>query len=281
MKVLWFLKGILAVILSFFLSLLPGAFPRVPHEKKLDLVWADEFDGNELDETKWKICGESGTSVRRGSYWNLDMATVEDGNLHIRTQYYPKGYKGNEKPGWYTCGIDTSGLFEQKYGYFEVRCILPKGVGLWSAFWMQSNGMFKEDAGGTNGAEIDVMEAPFFKDKFKKKVTSNIHIDGYGEAHKSKKVCNAYVLFRNPYEEFNTYGVEWNEKQYTFYVNGIKTAKSDFGGASQVPEYLLLSVEVGGENAVPADSWAGKALENDSEVTDFIVDYVRVYQYKQ
>ena len=93
-------------------------------------------------------------------------------------------------------------------------------------------------------------------------------------------MCEAYLLKNDPYEEFNTYGLEWNEDGYIFYVNGIETGRSDFGGASQTPEYMLLSVEVGGSDAHPGDSWAVSALTPDSETTDFIVDYVRAYQYK-
>lgn len=95
-----------------------------------------------------------------------------------------------------------------------------------------------------------------------------------------KNACEPFVLFNDPYEEFNTYGVEWNEDGYTFYVNGIRTGHSDFGGASRVPEYLILSVEVGGTDGVPGNSWAGAPLAPDSETSDFIVDCVRAYQYK-
>ena len=46
-------------------------------------------------------------------------------------------------------------------------------------------------------------------------------------------------------------------------------------------EWLLLSVEVGGSKAVPGESWAGPSIETNTEApTDFIVDYVRAYQYK-
>ena len=284
MQVISFLKAVAALFLSFILMLSSAGFPRVPHEKDLELVWSDEFDGDTLDRTKWKAHHGSddaqNPAVRRGSYWLTDLATVQDGNLHIRTAYYPDGYLDNGKPGWYTCGLDTAGLYEQKYGYFEIRCILPKGSGMWAAFWMLCSGMSNVDGGGTDGAEIDVFEAPFYGERFNRKVASNLHIDGYGEAHQSKKVCEPYVLFNNPYESYNTYGVAWNKDGYTFYINGINTGRSDFGGASQVPEYLILSVEVGGNDGVPGESWAGDPLAEDSEVSDFIVDYVRAYQYK-
>ena len=283
-NVLAFLKAVLALFLSFFMAMSSAGFPRVPHAKDFELVWADEFDGTAFDTAKWAglYCNDDteNPAIRRGSYWHTDMATVKDGSLHIRTEYYPDGYKGNGKPGWYSCGLFTKGLFEQKYGYFEVRCILPKGSGMWSAFWLTCDGMKHVDGGGTDGAEIDVMEAPYYGKRLNQKIASNIHYDGYEEDHKSKRACEPYLLFNDPYEEFNTYGLEWNENEYIFYVNGIKTGRSTFGGASQVPEYLLLSVEVGGDDAVPGDSWAGDAIAKDSHPTDFVVDYVRVYQYK-
>ena len=282
------LKAVVAVFIGFFMGLSPAGFPRVPNEKKLELVWSDEFDGGALDLTKWKGhgCGVGETVVRRGSWWNTDMATVKDGQLHIRTEYYPEGYHGNGKPGWYTCGIDTNDLFEPTYGYFEARCILPKGSGMWSAFWMISDSMaWKPDAGavegsGEDGAEIDIFESVFYESKTPRCVSTNIHIDGYGEFHKSTNVCEPFILFNDPYENFNTYGVEWNEDGYIFYINGIETGRSGFGGASKVPEYLILSVEVGGNNAEPARDWIGGPLTPGCEVTDFIVDYVRAYRYK-
>ncbi len=284
MKAISFLRAVAALILSLFLTLSSAGFPRVPHEKKLELVWSDEFDGESLDRTKWEghhcTDDDSSPAVRRGSYWHTGLAVVEDGCLRIQTRYLPDGLNGNGKPGWYSCGIDTNGLYEQRYGYFEVRCILPRGTGMWSAFWMLTGSMGNVDGGGTDGAEIDVMESPFYTARCNRKISSNIHYDGYGDAHQSKNVCEPFILFNDPYEEFNTYGIEWDEDGYTFYINGIKTGSSDFGGASRVSEYMILSVEVGGAGAVPGESWAGATLSPGGEVTDFVIDYVRAYQYK-
>ena len=277
-----FFRALWALAQSLFLIITPFSFPRVPHEKRLELVWSDEFDGDALDKTKWEghYCNAEEASVRRGSYWNTNAAFLEDGNLHIPVRYCPEGLGGSGKPGWYTCGIDTRGLYEQTYGYFEVRCILPKGSGLWAAFWMLCDGMGHVDGTGTDGAEIDVFESPFSAQKHNRMVSSNLHIDGYGDDHKSENVCKAYNLLNDPYRKFNTYGVEWTEKGYTFYINGVKTGFSDFGGASQVPEYLILSVEVGGDNGEPGESWAPGVLAPGDAPTDFIVDYVRAYQFK-
>lgn len=274
-------------VVSFFLTLFgaPG-YPsaQTVDMSKFELTWSDEFDGDEVDMTKWEAgwWGNGNTFVRNGGWWNSDIAFVENDCLHIPTKYYENGLKNDGKAGWYSTQLTTRNSFEQKYGYFEVRCILPKGTGLWSAFWAICEGTFNVDGSGKDGSEIDIFESPFYGDSGKRDVVSSaIHYDGYDEAHKSKTIHKTHVYGSNPYEEFNTYGVEWNEKGYTFYINGHKCKETDFGGVSRVPEYLLLSVEVGGKNGIPDKSWAGDSIDtNDFEPTDFIVDYVRAYQYK-
>ena len=105
-------------------------------------------------------------------------------------------------------------------------------------------------------------------------VSSNIHYDGYGEDHKSLG-SHKFLVKGDPYSEFNTYGVEWNSDGYTFYINGVKSFSTDYGGASEVPEFLILSVETGGIDGVPEGDILGGVDESA-----FVVDYVRAYQYK-
>lgn len=263
----------------------PPENPQIVCMDDFTLVWADEFDGTALDASKWTgfRCGADTAVVRQGGWWHTDFATVQDGNLRIAARYCENGYKGG-KPGWYSCGLCTTGLFEQTCGYFETRCILPKGVGLWSAFWMLPQDFSHTVGnGGTDGAELDIFESPNYHYKLSDNVnvvTSNIHIDGYGKEEQSECVATPFIEANDPYETFNTYGVEWNEKEYIFYINGVETGRSAFGGTSRVPEYLLLTLEVGGVNGVAGESWAGDALSPDAQPTDFVVDYVRAYQYK-
>ncbi len=63
-------------------------------------------------------------------------------------------------------------------------------------------------------------------------------------------------------------------------VAGVKSGESSFGGASETAKYMVRAVEVGVENAEPGASWASGALSADEAPTDFIIDYVRAYQYK-
>ncbi|MBQ6864712.1 MAG: glycoside hydrolase family 16 protein [Clostridia bacterium] len=281
-----FFQTLIALFAALCSMLFGMSFPLLENKTadmdKFELVWSDEFDSDTLDTAKWQGCNHAPgqTVVRKGGYWNMDMVSVRDGNLHIAAKYYEDGYLGNGKAGWYTGAVFTKDLYEQTHGYFEIRCILPTGSGLWSAFWMNSTTMAQVGNGGTDGAEIDIFESAYYSTAFKNRVSSAVHYDGYGDDLQSTTVAKPFILNNDPYKEFNTYGLEWNENEYIFYINGVETGRSNFGGTSLVPEYLILSVEIGGADGVAADSWAGKALDKNFTPTDFIVDYVRAYQYK-
>ena len=272
-KITAFFMTLISVFCSIF------GIPYYPVGDKIDmdrfeLVWCDEFDGESVDEDIWR--GHyvwHDYEIRRGGYWDKKMATVKDGCLTIKTEYFPDGLDGGPA-GYYTYGMDTGAGYRQTYGYFETRCILPKGNDLWSAFWIYCDEVAHVGNGGTDGAEIDVYESMYWDSSKPNTVSSNIHYDGYKEDHKALG-SQKYLIKGDPYSEFNTYGVEWNKDGYTFYINGTKSFSTDFGGASTVPEFLILSVEVGGNDGV-ASGDVLKGVEDSS----FIVDYVRAYQYK-
>ena len=275
-------------IFSFFMSLIISLcvaldIPCYPMGEKLDLdkfdlTFEDNFEG-ELDRSVWSGHYQYGNTTvsRKGSYWNQYLAETKEGNLVIPVVYLEEGM-GGEGAGWYSAGVDTDADaqngFSQKFGYFECRCILPKGSDIWSAFWLMNSGVFDENGDGRDGTEIDIFESDCYGDFIENAITSNLHFDGYGDAHQ-KHGATKFLLKNNPYEEFNTYGLEWNENEYIFYINGVETFRTDFGGVSQNEEYLILSVEMKGEDGVPSER------ENvPAESAEFIIDYVKVYQYK-
>ncbi len=229
-----------------------------------ELYWSDEFDGDTLDTAKWV---PSYTYKRRGGIWDKGQVFVSDGTLKIRTEYLENGPLG---AGWYSEEISTKGLFEKKYGYFECRCICPGGMGLWAAFWLLSEGMFAEpDGSAADGCEIDLFESGFFGNKNPKKVNGvnqATGFDGYSEG--SSGVVLGHYKGENIYTQYNTYGLEWNPDGYIFYINGVETARTDFGGVCAVPLYLIISLGIGPH-----------IDENKELPAEFIVDYVRAYQY--
>lgn len=279
-----FLKPIISILTSLIMSfcVLVG-IPCYPMGEEVDmdkfeLTFSDEFDG-ELDRSVWSGHYQYSTKTesRKGSYWNQYLAETRDGNLVIPVVYLEEGM-GGEGAGWYTAGIDTDSDspngFSQKFGYFECRCILPEGADIWSAFWLMNDGVYEVDGSGQDGTEIDIFESDGYEELLKNNISSNLHFDGYGDAHQ-KLGAKRFLIKNNPYEEYNTYGLEWNEDEYIFYINGVETFRTSYGGVSQNPEYLILSVEMRGENGIPSER------ENaPGDEAQFVVDYVRVYQYK-
>ena len=106
-------------------------------------------------------------------------------------------------------------------------------------------------------------------------VTQTIHcagVDGVQEGFQSANLGAFYG--NNIHEEYNTYGLEWTEDEYIFYINGVETVRSTFGnGVSQVEEEVIVSLEIPG-----IEELAG--FEKDGFKTEFIVDYVKIYQKK-
>ncbi|MBR2731608.1 MAG: glycoside hydrolase family 16 protein [Clostridia bacterium] len=286
------LISIFGAVVFFFASLAPNLWhlPKTPSgqaldlENRFELTWSDEFDGDALDQSKW--IDPWWVYERKGGYWDKDMVRVQDGNLIISTEYKENGVsEEHSKPGYYTGVVETRGKFEQCYGYFEVRCILPAATGMWSAFWMMNEGVYNVDGFGDDGTEVDVFESMKYQDHWWKAgdaVVTGIHYDGYGPESKGDSI--GYYYANNPYEEYNTYGVEWTPEEYIFYINGVETGRITAGGVCDNPEYLILSCEVAGENGVAnADRHGtGRITKTPAEnwPAEFIVDYVRVYQHK-
>jgi len=280
------------LVIGELIGALVFSMPQTPRGQKINLdewnlVWSDEFDGDALDTGKWS---PTWNYVRRGGIWHADQVHVSDGCLRIRTEHKTTPEFGS---GWYSSEVSTKNLFEQKYGYFEVSCICPGANGLWAAFWTLSEGMFAEPTGNAaKGCEIDMFESGFHGAKNKAMrdaVNQAAGFDGYTQGVSSGQILGHYTG-ENIYSQFNTFGLEWNENEIIWYINGVETDRMTGKWVPQAAQYLLLSVEVAGNDGnpgvggdgVPFEDENGSIESNDPAIfpLDFIVDYVRVYERK-
>jgi beta-glucanase (GH16 family) len=225
-------------------QLLPG--------KKLRLVWNDEFNGLTLDTNKWNVAPDA---PRKGGWWSPSAVRLDGaGHLEIKT------FKRRDQ---FVAGqINTKGKFQKAFGYFVARIKFQRQPGFWSAFWMMCDGVGHVGDEGRDGTEIDIVEKPWRDDR----VQHTLHWDGYTkEHHRSKGVA---AKAPGVMHGFHDCGLLWTPQEYVFYVDGKETWRTKAGGVSQVPEYLLLSSEVG--------PWGGDIHRADLP-DSFFVDYVRVY----
>jgi len=229
--------------------------PPLPAGQAWQLIWQDEFDGPNLDETKWNRLGDS---KRRDGFWVKDDAYLSGkGTLLLRTK------KEGDR---YTCGaVNTQGKFEHAFGYYVARCKMPRQPGHWPAFWMMCSGVGKVGDAGRDGTEIDIMESPWRDGK----VTFNLHWDGYGKDHQSAGTNTTFTALT---EGFHDYALWWTPEEYVFYVDSKEVWRTKAGGVSQVPEYLKLTEEIG--------KWGGDIAT--AQLPDYFeVEYVRVYEMSQ
>ncbi|NIK75019.1 beta-glucanase (GH16 family) [Paenibacillus castaneae] len=218
------------------------------------LTFADYFEGEQLDNTKWAHAPEW---VRKNGQWSNQEAFL-DGEGHLIIQV-------SERDGKYYSGaIRSKDLFEQAYGYYEIRAKVPKEEGFWTAFWLMSDSVHQVGNDGRDGTEVDIFESPFAKDG--DTIQHALHWDGYEGDHKSAGLA-PYI--KGIYEGFHTFALEWNEEEYIFYVDDKETWRTSAGGVSQVPAYLKITAEVG--------DWAGN-IKNATLPAQLEVDYVRVYE---
>lgn len=269
------IKRIIAGIMAFFelFGLTIFDLPTTPRGEALDLtgysiVFEDEFEGDALNTDVWKI---RSNGARRGGYNSDSQIKVEDGNLVITGEYVEDGTYGD---GWYAGMVSL----RERYckGYFEIRCKVNAGSGFWSAFWIQAEHPYEAEysKGGVGGCEIDIFESMSYDSLIgKDSVSQTVHcagVDGVQEGYQSYMLGDFYG--NNIYDEYNTYGLEWNDEEYIFYINGVETRRTSFGnGVSEVPEEVIVSLEIPN-----AEKFEG--LDKETYKTDFVIDYVRIYQ---
>jgi beta-glucanase (GH16 family) len=230
-----------------------GTVRAEPPGADYKLVWSDEFDGDQLDLTKWEY---RGLGKRRLAVNTKDSVRLDGkGHLVMTTRK-----AGDE---YHTGMLGTQGRFEAVFGYFEARMKFQKQPGHWSAFWLQTPTMGKVVGDPKqSGTEIDIIE---YLAREGDLMQMNLHWDGYGKDHKhdGKKHKDASLA-----EGWHAVGLEWTPEEYRFFLDGKEVWRTA-SAVSHVKEYIILSMEV--------DTWGGdigKAALPDS--CEF--DYVRVYQ---
>jgi hypothetical protein len=230
-----------------------------PPSPDYKLVWSDEFDGQILDEVKWK---HRYPGPRKDGVNDASAVTL-DGTGHLLITCSRKDDK------ILTGMICTDGLFAARYGYFEARVKFQTQEGWWPGFWLMGNRVGDPDRGKAvanntehNGTEVDIFEYLRIRGD---QIQHALHWNGYGPNHKS---VGHHPSAANLTSGFHTVGCEWTPEKYVFYVDGSKTWETT-SAISGVEQYIILSGEV--------SSWPGN-IQRASLPDSVVFDYVRVWQ---
>ncbi len=243
-----------------------------------NLVWSDEFNGpngSGVDGSKWTAeVGGSGWGNQELEYYTNSTQNAQQQNGSLVITATPAG--ANQYNCWYgTCQytsarLVTRGKFEFMYGRAESRVKIPRGQGLWPAFWMLGNNI--GSAGWPTCGEVDIME------NIGKEPATN-HGSMHGPGYSGGNPLTG--IYTNPGgalgDAYHTYAMEWEPAAVRFYVDGnlyeTRTPANLPGGTKWVydhPFFMLLNLAVGG-------NWPGSPDGSTSFPRQMLVDYVRVY----
>jgi beta-glucanase (GH16 family) len=267
----------LLVIAWIFLPCVLAAQPNPqPASSPWILTWSDEFNGangSPPDASKWVLeTGGKGWGNNELEFYTARPENVylQDGNLVIKA--LKEKYSGKGVTHDYTSArLKTQGKFSQAYGRFEARIKIPRGQGMWPAFWMLGDDVDK--VGWPACGEIDIMENIGNEPDI---VHGSIHGPGFsdGDLEAPFRLPAGHVFA----DDFHVYAVEWEPEAIRFYVDDhlyVTRTRADmrpgWKWSFDHPFFLILNVAVGGD-------WPGSPDATSVFPQTMLVDYVRVYR---
>ncbi len=269
MKRIHFLAGVWALL----------AVPLAGHAD-WQLLWSDEFnqpDGSSPNPANWAYnTGNGGWGNNELEYYTsrTNNARIVGGQLVIEADQ--ESYGGS---GYTSARLLTKSKWSWAYGRVEARIKIPRGQGLWPAFWMLGTNI--DSVGWPACGEIDIMENI---GKASDQGTTHGTIHGPqsgGDYNGGSGVGATYTLPGGAAlaDGFHIFAVEWTTNQIQWFVDTnlffAATPASLPVGSTWVfmqPQFLLLNVAVGG-------NWPGNPDGTTVWPQQMLVDYVRVYKY--
>ena len=254
------------------ISRLPDSYQPGPG---WELVWADEFDGDALNEAHWtRQVLAAGTFNEEWQRYTAseENAFVADHCLVLQALHTAEAHA----PGHYTSArLHTAQKLTWKHGKIAARIRLPRGPGVWPAFWMLGANC-DENGGDTpwpHCGEIDIMELYGSKDDAV--VEANLHYANAEGVHEQMGAV-AYELEQGIFADgFHVFEIEWDSARIVWKVDGQAYASADLAGASRSAFheefFILLNLAIGG-------TWAGAPDATTGFPQRMEVDWVRVYE---
>ena len=269
-----FLSTLALLLLLSWVSPAPAAdVPATTPPPGWHLVWSDEFnqpDGSRPDPATWKFdIGGNGWGNNELEFYTdrTNNARVEDGKLVIEARQEEFGRRQ-----YTSARLVTLGRRSWTYRRFEARIKIPRGQGIWSAFWIMGTNITTK--GWPVCGEIDIMEN---RGKEPGLIHGTVHGPGYsggkGIGHPaslpgSANISDDFHIFA---VECETNSIRWffDDKQYFSVTPANLPPKTRW--VFDTPKFIILNLAVGGQ-------WPGNPDDSTTFPQRMIVDYVRVYE---
>lgn len=282
---------------------------------KYKLVWSDEFDKKGIDYNKWCYGSENGTNLEKTVFLtekeDPSIITAEDGMLKMHTRRY---ISENDPQVEYATNrsFSTRETMNFKYGFVEMRAMVPVRHGTFSALWSIGKPALVQRK-HPYYVEVDFFECFSSSNQ----IIPNFHkwYDDYSHSNfdlavsqklgtdigKTKYGTYFFDAGAQPYKEFHLYQFEWTKEYMKFFVDGKcyctfditmaydadweysnstnahlkldKTNRKDMTGFHEYI-YLLLQNLI----YVSSNDASQVVTKDDKFPYCYYVDYLRVYQ---
>ncbi|MEJ2883563.1 glycoside hydrolase family 16 protein [Pedobacter sp. GR22-6] len=234
----------------------------------MTLVWRDEFNGTALDDKFWNFEEGNGTD----GWGNLELQYYRKENTRVRNGYLTitarkESFGGKE----YTSSrLTTEAKKDFLYGRIDFRAKLPKGQGIWPAFW--ALGANIRTTPWPFSGEIDIMEMVGGGAGKDNTVHGTVHYEDGGH----KYIGGSTTLTSGDfYDKFHVFSVVWTERSIKWYLDDVQFYTFDTTGANKDEfrrsYFLLINLAVGG-------NWPGAPNAATVFPQKYVIDYVRVFQ---
>lgn len=276
-------------------------------------VWGDEFEGTDINLSKWDFEARMGGTNSIELSWGKDTINVADGRLKLNAiRYYNREKEGTQ----YRVPYSTLTKYKMNYvyGYAEIRARLPFFGGAWPSFWavsseLDQNGKFNATANNAwkYSIEIDIFEVFGHESQVVPAIHKWYKVNNYdygtihniegGSTHTSigGEVAGDIPLWdwanesdvdlKNLSNEYHLYGFEWTKKELNMFVDGKKYATFDISKSYDKyadmshfhdPIYLMFN-----NHLMATDSTMQTTVinsNNEKLPAEYFIDWIRLYQ---
>lgn len=198
-----------------------------------------------------KFAGTGSTSL------NLNPFRMGNGKLDIVAEPLDEKARSVAWGRSYASGLlTTKASFSQQYGLFEIRAKVPRGKGLWPAFWLLP-------ANGAWPPELDVLE--ILGDN-----PSKVYMSWHSNAGGKHSFETKPIDIPDAAADFHTYSVEWTKDTINWFFDDIEVASAPTPQDLHQPMYMLINLAVGG-------GWPGAPNAWTKFPATYSIDWVRAY----
>lgn len=250
--------------ISFLVYLLVCSVLTYGQERKI--IWEENFDGSELENESWNILTGDGCPDLCG--WGNQERQIYTSENHELANGFLKITAKKKGDKYTSTRINTIGKKEFQYGKIEIRAQLPKGKGIWPAFWMLGSNI--DEVGWPLAGEIDILE---YVGKEPETIFTTLHTkDSYGVSKNTRK-----DIVKGIEDGFHTFAIDWSKDRIAFLIDGIlfytfsPESKDEKVWPFDQPYYIIVNMAIGG-------SFGGPEVDDSIFPQEFIIDYIKVYQ---